>query len=63
MAKKLTEITGDSKTPLMWWRGAVGARAESVRLFVPTFFDLVFHWEAGCRSLSLEREQLNLGLA
>lgn len=59
---KYKQITRDSKTPLMW-RGAVGACAESIRLFVPTFFDLVFHWAAGCRSLSLAREQFHLGLA
>lgn len=44
-------------------RAAAGACAESVRLFVPTFFGLVFHWAAGCRSLSLAKERFHLGLA
>lgn len=35
------EITGDSERTLVW-RAAAGAGAHSVRLFVPTFFGLVF---------------------
>lgn len=59
---KKKEITGDSERTLVW-RAAAGACAHSVRLFVPTFFGLVFDWAAGCRSLSLAREQFHLGLA